>query len=180
VVVVRELAADLPLVVGDPDGLQQVVLNLLLNAIQAMPQGGRLTIRGAGEHRRKGGLDLAPPQHYAVITIEDTGEGIDADARAKIFDPFYSTKSDGTGLGLTVVHGIVKQHDGWIEVDAAQPRGTAFRVYLPADVGVNAAADADADANADADADADADAAPGGGAGADAAPDETPRTTEQR
>ncbi|MCA9671144.1 MAG: HAMP domain-containing protein [Myxococcales bacterium] len=136
----RDVPGDLPAVWGDADLLQQVVLNLMLNAIQAMPAGGELLIRAQAVHRRKGGLDLAPPEPYVALAFSDDGPGIEDDARARIFEPFYSTKGrgEGTGLGLTVVHGIVKEHDGWIEVDSgddaedgeAQP-GTTFCVYLP-------------------------------------------------
>ena len=130
---IRELPRDLPSVYGDADALQQVVLNLLLNAIQAMPGRGTLRIHGAAVRRRKGGLDLAPPQEYVVLEIEDDGAGLATGEIEKIFDPFYSTKDkgQGTGLGLTVVAGIVKDHDGWVEVDPREPRGTIFRVYLP-------------------------------------------------
>ena len=83
--------------------------------------------------RRKGGLDLAPPQRYVVIAVSDEGPGVDEDRRAHIFEPFYSTKDrgEGTGFGLTVALGIVKEHDGWIDVEQRQPRGTAFVVHLP-------------------------------------------------
>ncbi|MCC6746235.1 MAG: HAMP domain-containing protein [Deltaproteobacteria bacterium] len=129
----RELPPGLPPVMGDADGLQQVVLNLLVNAIQAMPGGGTLTVRCTLDHRRKSGLDLAPPQRYLQVLVADSGPGIPEETRAQIFEPFYSTKpqGEGTGLGLTVVHGIVKEHDGWVEVETAQPHGAAFRVYLP-------------------------------------------------
>jgi signal transduction histidine kinase len=125
----------LPAVKGDADGLQQVFINLVVNAVQAMPSGGTLTIAAREEHRRKVGLDLAPPQLFLAVEISDTGDGIPEEEHGKIFEPFYSTKrrGEGTGLGLTVVHGIVKDHDGWIEVERARPRGTTFRVYLPAE-----------------------------------------------
>jgi signal transduction histidine kinase len=130
--VVRQTTA-LPAVKGDADGLQQVFINLVVNAVQAMPSGGTLTIAAREERRRKVGLDLAPPQQFLAVEISDTGDGIPEEEHGKIFEPFYSTKrrGEGTGLGLTVVHGIVKEHDGWIEVERAQPRGTIFRVYLP-------------------------------------------------
>ncbi len=120
---------------GDADGLQQVLINLLLNAIQAMPDGGRLTIAAREVKRRKGGLDLAPPQEYVLVEIKDTGPGIAAAELEQIFEPFYSTKErgKGTGLGLTVTIGIVKEHDGWMEVENAEPQGSIFRVYLPLD-----------------------------------------------
>ena len=129
-----DVAVDLPAVVGDADGLQQVFINLVHNAVQAMADGGEMTVRVGVEHRRKGGLDLAPPEQYVVVSVADTGVGISEEVREKIFEPFFSTKrhGDGTGLGLTVVLGIVKEHDGWIDVAAVEPRGAEFRVYLPA------------------------------------------------
>jgi signal transduction histidine kinase len=131
--VVKPPLTTLPRLQGDADGLQQVFINLVLNAIQAMPAGGTLTIAAREERRRKEGLDLAPPQHYVAIEIGDTGEGIPEGEQAKIFEPFYSTKrrGEGTGLGLTVVQAIVKEHDGWIDVRPAESKGTTFCVYLP-------------------------------------------------
>jgi signal transduction histidine kinase len=121
---------------GDPDQIQQVCLNLLMNAVHAMPAGGRLRLWLDVVSRRKGGLDLAAPADYAMLEIVDTGPGISPDHRENIFEPFFTTKDEGqgTGLGLAVSHGIVKDHDGWIEVEsppAGAPTGTAFRVYLP-------------------------------------------------
>jgi signal transduction histidine kinase len=125
---------DLPPVLGDTDALQQVFINLIHNAIQAMTEGGTLTVAGRSLRRRKEGLDLAPPQLYVAVSIGDTGAGIPEEQRRQIFDPFYSTKrrGEGTGLGLTVVQGIAKAHDGWIEVQAAEPSGSVFTVFLPA------------------------------------------------
>jgi signal transduction histidine kinase len=122
-----------PEVPGDPDQIQQVCLNLLMNALHAMPDGGTLRIRTGHITRRKEGLDLAPPSDYALLEIADTGPGIPAVARERIFEPFFTTKGDGqgTGLGLAVSHGIVKDHDGWIEVDSPVPGGAVFRVYVP-------------------------------------------------
>jgi signal transduction histidine kinase len=126
-------AAAPPAVPGDPDQIQQVCLNLITNAIHAMPSGGTLRITTETVIRRKGGLDLAPPAEYAVLTIADTGRGIPAADRDKIFEPFFTTKDagQGTGLGLAVSHGIVKDHDGWIEVDSPPSGGAVFRVFLP-------------------------------------------------
>lgn len=136
----RDYPRDVPALEAEPDGLQQVVLNLLLNALQAMPRGGELFVRIATTHRRKGGLDLAPPSTFVALTVQDTGIGIPEEDRPRVFDPFFSTKAkgEGTGLGLTVVHGIVKEHDGWIELDAPEKGGTVFRVFFPLDA--NAAA----------------------------------------
>lgn len=118
-----DLAADLPPLVADADQLQQVVLNLLLNARDAMPGGGRLTVRSVLE-----GGEIA-------ISIADTGYGIDPATATQMFDPFFTTKpaGQGTGLGLAVCYGIVTAHEGRIEVTENVPRGTIFRVILPTD-----------------------------------------------
>jgi signal transduction histidine kinase len=122
-----------PEVPGDPDQIQQVCLNLIMNAIHAMPDGGKLRVATERMVRRKGGLDLAPPAEYAALIVADSGPGIPAADREKIFEPFFTTKDEGqgTGLGLAVSHGIVKDHDGWIEVDSPATGGAEFRVYLP-------------------------------------------------
>jgi signal transduction histidine kinase len=122
-----------PEVPGDPDQIQQVCLNLIMNAIHAMPTGGKLRVATERMVRRKGGLDLAPPAEYAALIIADSGPGIPPADREKIFEPFFTTKDagQGTGLGLAVSHGIVKDHDGWIEVDSPAAGGAEFRVYLP-------------------------------------------------
>jgi signal transduction histidine kinase len=147
--------AGLPDVPGDPDQIQQVCLNLLMNAIHAMPAGGTLRVVAERVVRRKGGLDLAAPAEYVVVEISDSGAGIPEDHRDKIFEPFFTTRDEGqgTGLGLAVSNGIVKDHDGWIEVES--PRGApvpgpsasgtpgpalqgglgaVFRVFLPTGV----------------------------------------------
>jgi signal transduction histidine kinase len=125
---------------GDPDQIQQVCLNLFMNAIHAMPSGGTLRIATEQVVRRKGGLDLAPPAAYAVLTVADSGPGIPLADRDKIFEPFFTTKDEGqgTGLGLAVSHGIVKDHDGWIEVDSPPGGGAVFRVFLPCAVAAGA------------------------------------------
>jgi signal transduction histidine kinase len=126
-------SADVPDVPGDPDQLQQVCLNLLMNAIHAMPDGGTLRVATLRVVRRKGGLDLAAPAEYAVLEIADSGAGIPEAHRDKIFEPFFTTRDEGqgTGLGLAVSNGIVKDHDGWIEVESTVGSGAVFRVYLP-------------------------------------------------
>ena len=126
----------LPDVPGDPDQIQQVCLNLLMNALHAMPAGGTLKVSLETVTRRKGGLDLAAAVPYATIEIVDSGAGISSADRENIFEPFFTTKDEGqgTGLGLAVSHGIVKDHDGWIELEsppAGLGSGTAFRVFLP-------------------------------------------------
>jgi len=126
-----------PIVQGDADQLQQVCLNLCVNAIQAMPSGGALELATRALIRRRPGLDAADPGRYVVLEVSDTGIGIPVADRDRIFEPFYSTKQGdskegGTGLGLAVSVGIVKDHDGWIEIDNRPGGGTVFRVFLPA------------------------------------------------
>jgi signal transduction histidine kinase len=118
---------------GDADEIQQVCLNLIMNAIQAMPDGGKLTVALEYVIRRKEGLDLAPPSPYLMMSFADTGPGVPADDRARIFDAFFTTKGkgEGSGLGLPVSHGIVKDHDGWMEVGDGAGGGAVFRVFLP-------------------------------------------------
>jgi signal transduction histidine kinase len=122
-----------PRVAGDSDRLQQVLINLLLNAVQAMPDGGALVVETGTVRRARPGLEGGAEQDFVSIAVTDTGVGIPADIKDRIFDPFYTTKEGqgGTGLGLAVVSGIVKEHDGWIDVDDAKPGGTVFRVFLP-------------------------------------------------
>ncbi len=129
-----EKVADLPPVKGDPDRLQQVLLNLMLNAVQAMPEGGDLRVSTSQITRRRPGLEMAPEQKYVIVAVADSGPGIPAEKRDKIFEPFYTSKYDsgGTGLGLAVCYGIVKEHDGWIDIADAPKTGTVFSVYLPA------------------------------------------------
>ena len=109
----------LPAVVGNGDQLRQVFLNLILNAIDAMPNGGTLTVR-----------TIAGPT-VAVIEVQDTGIGIAEDIRARLFEPFFTNKPNGTGLGLSISAHIVTQHGGQIEVDSRVGHGSTFRVVLP-------------------------------------------------
>ena len=126
-------AADVPTVAGDADRLQQVLINLVLNAVQSMPDGGSLSVEIKLVRRTRPGLESNAEQAFVSCSVSDTGVGIPAGIRDKIFDPFYTTKegSGGTGLGLAVCSGIVKEHDGWIEVDDNAGGGTVFRVFLP-------------------------------------------------
>jgi signal transduction histidine kinase len=130
-----EASADIVPVLGVRDQLQQVLLNLCVNAVQAMPKGGQLHLKLGKLRRRRPGLEVAPEQVYVVLDVADTGVGIPVEDRDKIFEPFYTSKSEsgGSGLGLAVSHTIVKEHDGWMEV-LSNPagRGTLFRVFLPA------------------------------------------------
>jgi signal transduction histidine kinase len=129
-----ERAEGLPRVAGDSDRLQQVMINLLLNAVQAMPDGGTLAVETSLVRRTRPGLEGGAEQKFVAFTVTDTGVGIPDDVRDKIFDPFYTTKegTGGTGLGLAVCSGIVKEHDGWIDVEDHAGGGCVFAVYLPA------------------------------------------------
>jgi len=111
--------ADLPPVLGNADQLRQVFLNLILNAIDAMPQGGTLTVR-----------TIAGPS-VVVAEIEDSGIGIPDDIRPRLFEPFFTNKPNGTGLGLSISAHIVTQHGGQIEVDSMAGQGSTFRIVLP-------------------------------------------------
>jgi len=122
------LAPDLGRVLADQSQLEQVILNLGLNAWDAMPQGGRLAIE-----TRNVRVDTGTRSEYAMLVLEDSGTGIPPDVVPHIFEPFFTTKGpgEGTGLGLSTVYGIVQQHGGHITVDSVVGRGTTFRVYLP-------------------------------------------------
>jgi signal transduction histidine kinase len=128
-----ELDESVPPIPGDPSEIQQVCLNLLNNAIHAMPSGGQLKVRLNRTVRRKEGLELAAPAEYLVLEICDNGHGVPPELRDRVFEPFFTTKDtgQGTGLGLAVSLGIVKDHDGWIEVGDPPEGGATFRVYLP-------------------------------------------------
>ncbi|MCG6962900.1 MAG: response regulator [Acidobacteria bacterium] len=135
-----DLASDLPPVIGNGGQLQQVVLNLCLNARDAMPEGGILGISTSAEVGASNtGSSPADevPSGFVRIAVSDTGHGMDATTRERIFEPFFSTKArnKGTGLGLAVVYGIVTGHGGTIEVDSSPNLGATFTVELPATTG---------------------------------------------
>jgi signal transduction histidine kinase len=117
------LADDLWPLAGDATQLQQVLLNLAINARDAMSNGGRLVIQADNV--------TDPTGSYVRIRVADTGHGMPADVREKIFEAFYTTKAEGTGIGLSMVASIVERHGGRIEVDSEPGRGTEFRVFLP-------------------------------------------------
>jgi signal transduction histidine kinase/CheY-like chemotaxis protein len=120
----------------DPGQLEQVIINLAVNARDAMPEGGRLTIATREvtlDERACAAIHDARPGSFVCLSIEDTGSGIEREVIDQIFEPFFSTKgpTKGTGLGLAVVYGIIRQHGGWINVYSEPNQGTAFKVYLP-------------------------------------------------
>ena len=132
-----QVGEDECLVIADSSRLQQVLLNLALNARDAMPDGGELIIELDTAPIESGDLETLPPSasldNWARITIKDTGSGMPEETLSHIFEPFYTTKEPGkgTGLGLAQVWGIVQQHSGRIEVDSIVGQGTTFRVHLP-------------------------------------------------
>ncbi len=123
-----ELAAGTPLVTGDAGRLKQVFLNLMLNALQSMPNGGHLRVALAPWQPRE---TTAGRRAWVEVSIEDTGEGIPDEQLRKVFDPFYTTKRDGTGLGLAICHSIIEQHAGEIELQGRSGAGTRAAVHLP-------------------------------------------------
>jgi signal transduction histidine kinase len=136
----RSWNADVDTIRADADQLEQVFLNFFLNAMDAMQHGGELTvateIRSAADwvssvdatvHASANGA----PDEVLRITVRDDGEGIRSEDIPHVFDPFFTTKDYGTGLGLSVVHGIVQEHGGQIEVESEVAKGTAFHILLP-------------------------------------------------
>ncbi len=121
----------------DPGQFDQVIINLAVNARDAMPGGGTLTIRSSAltvDEEMRRGADLMNPGTYVLIEVADTGAGIPKEVIGNIFEPFFSTKEvgAGTGLGLSTVHGIVHQTEGFVFVDSASGEGAVFSIYLPA------------------------------------------------
>ncbi len=126
-----------PCILADQSSIEQVLLNLVVNARDAMPQGGKLCVNlesrvlpAAGAKRHNEARD----GRFVVLTVKDSGRGMDAETKSRIFEPFFTTKpiTKGTGLGLSTVHGIVKLHEGWIEVESEIGAGSTFRVFFPA------------------------------------------------
>ena len=131
--VVREYGRDVPPIQADQEGLYQVVVNLVANALDAMPAGGSLTLRAGWSD---GGSRLTPwrrraPDRRVLIEVEDTGDGIPASESDRIFNPFYTTKEGGTGIGLALAHKIVEDHGGTINFRSGRSPGTVFTVVLP-------------------------------------------------
>ncbi len=118
---VRLLSPDLPEIIVDQAQLNQVLVNLVVNASQAMPHGGKLTI------------ETKAVDDYVFLIVEDSGVGMSEDVLKKIFIPFFTTKdiNEGTGLGLSVVHGIINSHKGMIKAESSVDKGSRFEIKLP-------------------------------------------------
>ena len=133
-----DLAPDLPPLYADPTNLDQIILNLTLNARDALPHDGSIVIKSALENvpreRIPSTADSAQPGAHLCITIADTGVGMDEETTRHLFEPFFTTKEvgQGTGMGLATVQGIAQQHGGWVAVESTPGQGSAFHVFLPA------------------------------------------------
>jgi len=132
-----ELDNRLPLIQGDVNQMEQVIMNFLVNARDAMPNGGRIVIKTQARTVVKGMLDVppyVPPGEYVQISVSDTGTGIPEDIKNKIFEPFFTTKEPGkgTGLGLSMVYGAINDHQGYLSVESTLGVGSVFTVFLPA------------------------------------------------
>ena len=136
VILKLDLADSIPPVNGDAGQLEQVLMNLAVNAQDAMPDGGTLSLKTTHIRTDDGFLEAHPeisPGSYVLLTASDTGTGMPPEVREHIFEPFFTTKEEerGTGLGLATVYGIIKQHDGYIYLDSEPGTGSTFMVYLP-------------------------------------------------
>src|SRR5262249_26037613 len=137
---VKTELGSVPAVQVDPTRIEQVLVNLILNALDAMPEGGELTLGTAlVEHPAAAEVESDEGEgngttSFVCVTVADTGIGIPEDIQKNIFDPFFTTKPEGkgSGLGLATAHAVVRQHSGFIKVQSAPGAGTKFSIYLPA------------------------------------------------
>ncbi|MDD5434933.1 MAG: ATP-binding protein [Nitrospira sp.] len=138
ITVKTSITSDQLMVKADFSQIEQVMLNLATNSRDAMPEGGTLTLSTSlvsldKQYITRHGYGYGEPGNFALITFSDTGSGIEADLQMKIFDPFFTTKEvgKGTGLGLSIVFGIIKQHNGFIDLVSERGKGTTFNIYIP-------------------------------------------------
>ncbi len=134
--ITTDLADDLKSLIADPGHLEQVVVNLVVNARDAMPEGGTIRLRTENLSISREAAAAHPdarPGDFVCLSISDQGTGIDANVIDRIFEPFFSTKKmdQGTGLGLAVAYGITEQHGGWIDVESEEGKGSTFKICLP-------------------------------------------------
>ena len=127
---------NLPSIVADPALIEQILRNLVLNAKDAMPNGGVMTLSTAAvrvDEAKARCHEGAQPGAYACLSVSDTGCGMSPEVQARLFEPFFTTKGSAkaTGLGLATVHGLVKQHFGWVEVSSEEGAGSRFTVFFP-------------------------------------------------
>jgi len=137
IVIDTNLSPELPSIQGDEGNIEQVIMNLVINARDAMPEGGKILLKTENVELHENectGIVGSYPGGFVCLTIQDAGIGIDEKILIKIFEPFFTTKGKetGTGLGLSVVYGIVKQHKGFIQVQSKLQEGTTFKIYFPA------------------------------------------------
>ncbi len=145
IILLTALDEDIPLINADPSQIKQIIMNLCVNAGDAMPNGGKLTIRTNKVFVDKPDLAELESGTYVLISVSDTGAGMDKQTQLRIFEPFFTTKTreKGTGLGLATVYGIVEQSGGHIFVESQPGQGATFKVYLPAAKNFNTSQDAD-------------------------------------
>ena len=135
--IIKDLEEGLPMMEGDPSQMEQVIMNICLNGVQAMPEGGDLIIRTREVSKEELPKDLVGHEgsdRYIAVSVTDTGIGMDKSVKDHIFEPFFTTKETGkgTGLGLSMAYGIVRNHGGGIRVESEIRRGTTFKVFMPA------------------------------------------------
>jgi signal transduction histidine kinase len=136
VIIETDVKSDIPEAMMDPDQMQQVFLNLIINAVQAMPTGGKLKVSISSPDKESLEAESAIKEHIQssrvlVVSFEDTGKGIEGDVMANVFDPFFTRKSKGTGLGLSISQRIVHEHGGEMIVESVVGKGSVFTIYLP-------------------------------------------------